>query len=239
LETAIVIPTYNEKKNIGLLIKEIFHYYKKANIFVVDDNSPDGTWKDIEKLSKKNKKIHLIKRFKKEGIGKAYIDGFNQVLKYRPKYIVQMDADFSHDPKVILEMLKEIKNKDIIIGSRYISGISVINWPLRRVLLSYFANAYVRLFTRMKICDITGGFKCFRREVLSSIKLNRIDSDGYSFQIEMNYICHRMKYRIKEIPIVFYDRHAGGSKMSYRIIAEALLRVPFLLFKRINKYRNQ
>ncbi|HMB00533.1 MAG TPA: polyprenol monophosphomannose synthase [Spirochaetota bacterium] len=236
METAIVIPTYNEKNNIKELIKKIFTYCKKCHIFIVDDNSPDGTGREVLKLARSNKKIHLVKRKKKEGIGKAYIHGFRHVLAYQPSYIIQMDADLSHPPAKIPELLTQIKKNDIVIGSRYIHGISVINWPLTRILLSYFAGIYVRFFTGIKIKDTTGGFKCYKRRVLQNINLDKIKSDGYSFQIEMNYIISRFGYKIKEIPFVFYDRHLGSSKMSTAIFIEALLRVPFLRFTFIKKY---
>ena len=237
MELAIVIPTYNEKENIAKILIELTTLYPFAHLFIVDDNSPDKTGDIVDKFSKKNKKIHLIPRKSKKGIGKAYLHGFSEVLKKKPKYIVQMDADFSHNPGVISEMLIEAKKVDIVIGSRYINGISVINWPLRRILLSWFANMYVRVLTMMPIMDTTGGFKCFRREVLETLNFDKINSDGYFFQVEMNYIAYKFGFKIKEIPIIFTDRHAGKSKMNGVIILEALFKVFFMPFKNMKSYR--
>ena len=237
MNLAIVIPTYNEKENISGLIQELTTLYKTVHIFVVDDNSPDGTGKVVAKIAEKKKNIHLISRTQKEGIGRAYLHGFSEVLKHNPKYIVQMDADFSHDPKIIKEMLLNIKKADVVMGSRYITGISVINWPLHRVLLSWFANLYVRVFTRIPVMDSTGGFKCFKKEVLASLDLDKVRSDGYCFQIEMNYLSHKFGFKIKEIPIVFVDRHAGQSKMSGHIVVEALFKVLLMPFKSLAHYK--
>ena len=236
MHLAIVIPTYNERENIPGLLTELTARYKSAHIFIVDDNSPDGTGALVAKLSKKNSNIHLISRQNKSGIGKAYLHGFSQVLKRKPKYIVQMDADFSHNPQVIKQMLDEIKKADVVVGSRYISGISVVNWPLRRILLSWSANLYVRLFTGLPLMDSTGGFKCFRRETLEALHFDAIKSDGYCFQIEMNYLLYKFGFSIKEIPIIFADRHAGKSKMSGHIILEALFKVLLMPFKNIKSY---
>ena len=236
MELAIVIPTYNEKENISKMLIDVTTFYPRSHVYVVDDNSPDKTGNIVTELAKKNKKIHLIARKSKRGIGKAYLHGFSEVLKQKPKYIVQMDADFSHDPMVIKQMLIEAKKVDVVIGSRYISGISVINWPLSRILLSWFANLYVRVLTRMPIMDSTGGFKCFRREVLEALNFDKINSDGYFFQVEINYILYKFGFKIKEIPIIFTDRHAGESKMNGSIILEALLKVFFMPFKNIKSY---
>ena len=237
MDLAIVIPTYNEKTNVDNIIKELTTLYKSAHLFIVDDNSPDGTGQVVAKWAKKNKKVHLIARKAKSGIGRSYLHGFAEVLKRNPQYIVQMDADFSHDPQVIKQMLREIKNADVVLGSRYIQGISVINWPLRRILLSWFANLYVRLLTRMPILDATGGFKCFTREALTTLRLDKIKSDGYCFQVEVNYLLYKFGCKIKEIPIVFTDRHEGTSKMSKAIILEALVKVLFMPFKNIKSYQ--
>lgn len=237
MQLAIVIPTYNEKGNIANILKELTTLYKSAHVFVVDDNSPDGTGAIVAKFAGKNKNVHLISRKAKSGIGRSYLHGFAEVLKKNPKYIVQMDADFSHDPKVIKQMIEEMKEADVVLGSRYIHGISVINWPIKRILLSWFANLYVRLLTRMPIYDATGGFKCFKKEALSSLQLNKIQSDGYCFQIEVNYLLYKFGFKVKEIPIVFTDRQEGTSKMDNSIIIEALFKVLLMPFKNIKAYR--
>ena len=201
----------------------------------MDDNSPDGTSKIVEKKQLKNKKIHLLKRTGKMGLGSAYVAGFKYALEHNFDYIFEMDADFSHDPAVIPDMLKEIIENDLVIGSRYLGGINVVNWPLRRLMLSFFAAHYVRFITGMPINDPTGGFKCFRRKVLETIDLDKILSDGYSFQIEMNFRTWRKKFKIKEIPIVFTDRRSGQSKMSKKIVREAVLVVWKLQFLHLKK----
>ena len=236
INLAIVIPTYNERENIEKLLKVIKSKHKASTIFVVDDNSPDKTWEVVNKMAKKDKTIRLILRKKKEGIGRAYLHGFTEALKYNPQFLVQMDADFSHDPAYIKEMLQVIKKQDVAIGSRYVDGISVVNWSFSRILLSYFANKYVDFFLRMNIKDSTGGFKCFRAEVFRQIDFNSITSDGYSFQIEMNYILKKMGFKMKEFPILFRDRDVGLSKMNKKIILEALLKVPLFLFQSKKKY---
>ena len=236
IEVAIVIPTYNEKENISILIKTLTNLYKNAHVFVVDDNSPDGTAKAVEGLSKRNKKIHLILRKQKQGMGRAYIQGFKEVLDFNPKFIVQMDADFSHNPEKIKTMLKLAERYDVVLGSRYIDGISVINWPLSRILLSWFANWFVRKLTRLNIMDVTGGFKCFRKEALSSLFLDKIESDGYFFQIEINYFISKLGYSVKEFPIIFVDRRVGQSKMNWNIVSEAFMKTFLLPLKRPSHY---
>lgn len=236
---AIVIPTYNERDNIKSLVPRLFQLYPSAHVFVADDNSPDKTGDLVEKLGKKFQRLHLIRREKKEGIGRAYIYAFKQILPLKPSLVVQMDADFSHDPLIIKDMLSLSKKHQVVLGSRYITGISVINWALGRVLLSYFANVYVRRITGMKIMDSTGGFKCFHRKVLEAINLDRIGSDGYSFQIEMNYAAWRLGFKIVETPIIFVDRQKGVSKMSRKIIFEALFKVLTLPLRRTSSYSNK
>ena len=228
----VVMPTYNEKGNIGRIIPIILEL--GGEILVVDDNSPDGTGKIVDKMAKKDKRIHVLHREKKQGLGTAYKAGFAEALKLKPKYIIEMDADFSHNPKYIKEMLKLITKYDVVIGSRYINGISVVNWPLKRLFLSYFANYYARIITGLKIQDCTGGFKCFRRGVLEKIDFSRVSSEGYAFQIEMNYIVKCMGGNVKEFPIIFEDRQAGKSNMSKKIIIEAFYRVWFFRFKNYN-----
>ncbi|MFA3784122.1 polyprenol monophosphomannose synthase [Melioribacteraceae bacterium 4301-Me] len=232
-KTIVIIPTYNELKNLQSMIPLINQMYPSLDILIVDDNSPDGTGKFVESLSVKDKRIKLIEREKKMGLGTAYVEGFKYALSNGYQYIIQMDADFSHDPKEIKKMLEYIKNYDLVIGSRYISGVNVVNWPMVRLLLSYFANIYTRIVTSLPIMDCTGGFKCFRREVLSSINLDNIHSNGYSFQIEMNFLAWKKNFRIKEFPIIFVDRTEGNSKMSKKIVWEAIFMVWKLRLKSI------
>jgi dolichol-phosphate mannosyltransferase len=224
-KTLVIIPTYNERKNIEKLLRDIIELYPNINILVVDDNSPDGTGEYVEELGKVDSRIHVLRRKGKMGLGTAYCEGFKYMLENNYEIAVQMDADYSHDPKVIAEFLREIKNYDLVIGSRYITGVNVINWPMRRLLLSYFANVYTRVITGMPIKDATGGYKCFRREVLEAMDLDSIRSNGYAFQIEMNFKAFKKGFRIKEIPIIFVDRVEGSSKMSKKIVREAVTMV--------------
>ncbi len=222
MKALVIIPTYNEADNIALIMAEVLKQDPILEILVVDDNSPDKTAEIVETIMKDNDRVHLLKREGKLGLGTAYVAGFKYALSRDYDYIFEMDADFSHDPEMLVDMLKAIESNDLVIGSRYIEGINVVNWPLRRLLLSYLAAQYVRFITLMPVHDPTGGFKCFRKEVLQSIDLDQILSDGYSFQIEMNYRTWLKKFRVKEIPIVFTDRRSGESKMSKRIIREAI-----------------
>ncbi len=233
MKTLVIIPTYNEAENISQIIEEVLSQHDSIEILVVDDNSPDNTAHIVQGMQKDNAKIHILKRKGKLGLGSAYVEGFRYALIQKFDYIFEMDADFSHDPKMIPEMLKEIQNNDLIIGSRYISGMNIVNWPLRRLILSFMASMYVRIITGMPVKDPTGGFKCFRRKVLESINLDKILSDGYSFQIEMNYRTWIKKFRIKEIPIIFTDRRSGQSKMSKKIVREAFFVVWRLLFLKL------
>jgi dolichol-phosphate mannosyltransferase len=202
-------------------------------VLVVDDSSPDGTAGIVQALPEYGERVHLMSRPVKAGLGPAYIAGFQWGLaNTQAEVVFEMDADFSHDPIAIDEFLSEIQTHDVVLGSRYLDGVTVVNWPLRRLILSIGANIYARLVTGMPIKDSTGGFKCFRREVLQALPLDRIKSDGYSFQIEMNYHCWKRGYRIKEIPIIFVDRQVGISKMSKRIIWEAMWMVWALRFRR-------
>lgn len=203
------------------------------SILVVDDNSPDGTGKLVNDMSEQNDRIQVLHRPSKLGLGSAYIAGFKHAIQQDVDCIFEMDADFSHDPNMIPEFLEKLETCDVVIGSRYISGINVVNWPMSRLLLSYFANFYTRIITGMSIQDATGGFKCFKREVLEQIDLDQVRSDGYAFQIEMNFRCWRKGFRICEIPIIFVDRHSGTSKMSRRIIYEAIWIVWWLRLKRL------
>ena len=226
-KTLVIIPTYNELENITDLIPDILNRYKnlELDILVVDDNSPDGTGNYIEDLSKSESKVKLIRRAGKLGLGSAYIEGFKYALKNSYDYIFEMDADYSHSPKEIKNFLKAIKNYDLVLGSRYVSGVNVVNWPIKRLLLSYFANKYTRIITGLPIHDATGGFKCFRRAVLEKIDLNKIKSNGYTFQIEMTFKAWKKGFSIGEIPIIFIDRTAGQSKMSRKIVREAIFMV--------------
>ncbi len=233
MKALVIIPTYNEKDNIEKIVLKTLKQDDIIEILVVDDGSPDGTGNIVKSIQENNPKVHLLERKKKMGLGSAYVAGFKYAIKNQFDYIIEMDADFSHNPKEIPNMLKEIQNNDLIIGSRYIVGINVINWSLKRLLLSYFASIYVRVITGMKVNDPTGGFKCFRREVLENIDLDKIISDGYSFQIEMNFRTWCKNYRIKEIPIVFTDRQNGTSKMSKKIVKEAIWMVWYLRILKI------
>ncbi len=225
MKTLVVVPTYNERDNIENLVAEILVQSDDIDTLIVDDNSPDGTGAIIDRMAAENPRIHVIHRSGKLGLGSAYREGFGYALAKKAEYIIEMDADFSHDPAMLPLFLEKIKEYDVVIGSRYLNGVSVVNWPIRRLILSYCANVYTRLITGLKISDCTGGFKCFRRNVLESIQMDGIKSDGYSFQIEMNYRCVEKGFRVGEIPIIFIDRHAGGSKMSKKIVREAVIMV--------------
>lgn len=233
MKTLIIIPTYNELDNLPKLLPEVLSRNEDINVLVVDDNSPDGTAAYVEKEMQLNNRLHLIKRSSKQGLGTAYIAGFKFALQNSFEFIFEMDADFSHDPKEISKFLNEINNYDLIIGSRYITGVNVINWPMRRLLLSWFANLYTRFITGMPVHDATGGFKCFKRKVLESINLDKVTSNGYAFQIEMNFKAWKKGFKIKEIPIIFVDRMKGKSKMSKKIVREAVTMVWKLRLKSI------
>ena len=218
----VIIPTYNEKENIEKIVPEILEKDPSIDILIVDDNSPDGTGKIADRLSSENKRICVLHREKKSGLGTAYLIGFKYALENGYDYIFEMDADFSHDPAYLPQFLEAIQGADLVLGSRYISGVNVINWPMSRLLLSYYANAYSRWVTGLPVKDATGGFKCFRRKVLEQIDLDKVHSEGYSFQIEMSFRAWKRGFKIKEIPIVFWDRRAGTSKMSKKIVREAV-----------------
>jgi dolichol-phosphate mannosyltransferase len=221
----VVIPTYNERDNIEKLIKEVLSQDDGVQILVVDDNSPDGTGELADRMAASEVRIRVLHRSGKLGLGSAYREGFKIALDMGADYVVEMDADFSHDPKVLPCFFEKMKDYDLVIGSRYLNGVSVVNWPLRRLMLSYFASVYTRTITGLRISDCTSGFKCFRREVLEAIAPETIKSDGYSFQIEMNYRSMEKGFRIGEVPIIFIDRHAGTSKMSKKIVREAVVMV--------------
>jgi dolichol-phosphate mannosyltransferase len=232
-KSLVIIPTYNELDNMPKLIPLVLSQNDNVHILVVDDNSPDGTAKFVEEQVINNDRIHIIKREKKKGLGTAYITGFKYALKNDFDYIFEMDADFSHDPTEINNFLVAIKENDLVLGSRYIHGVRVQNWPMRRLLLSFFASVYTRLITGLPVRDATGGYKCFRRKVLEAINLDHIKSNGYSFQIEMTFKAYAKGFKIKEIPIVFVDRVKGKSKMSRKIVREAVIMVWKLRIQKI------
>lgn len=232
----VVIPTYNEIENIESIIRAVFALSHPFHILIVDDNSPDGTAEKVVELQKEfQDKLHLSVRKKKSGLGTAYVHGFKWALKHQYEYIFEMDADFSHNPNDLEKLYSSCKNDsaDLAIGSRYVTGVNVVNWPLSRVLLSYFASVYVRMITGMKIMDATAGFICYKREVLETLKLDRIKFIGYAFQIEMKYRAFAKGFVIKEVPVIFTDRTKGQSKMSGAIIKEAVFGVISLRFRKM------
>ena len=221
MEKLVIIPTYNERDNIDAMIGRLLALPHGLEVLVVDDHSPDGTAAVVREWMARDRRVHLLERPGKLGLGSAYRDGFRYALDHGAEYVFEMDADFSHDPDSIGDFLKHIVEADLVVGSRYLHGVTVVNWPLSRLVLSYTANLYTRLVTGLPVTDATAGFKCFRRKALEGVRLDRVRSDGYSFQIEMSFKCWKRGLRIKEIPIVFVDRRAGVSKMNRRIIWEA------------------
>jgi dolichol-phosphate mannosyltransferase len=228
---SIVIPTYNERPNVRRLVSSLLDLGPDVDILVVDDNSPDGTADEVEAIGRGNPRVRLLRRPGKMGLGSAYITGFKAVLDQGADLVVQMDADFSHDPEYVKDLLAAAESHDVAIGSRYIKGVNVVNWPVTRLLLSYFANIYTMVITGMPVHDATSGFKCFRRKVLESIPLEDVISDGYCFQIEMTFRAWRKGFRVVEVPIVFTDRTSGTSKMSKRIVWEAMWKVWWFRFE--------
>ena len=220
--TTVVIPTFNERENISRLIPAILQHDGGLSVLVVDDSSPDGTSEVVQELAAGDARVSLLRRPQRQGIGPAYKAGFAQALTNGAQYIVQMDADFSHPVAMLQEFLAEIPSYDMVLGSRYLAGITVVNWPIERLLISYFGNWYARRVTGLPVTDVTGGFKCWRSETLQRIRLDRVRSNGYAFQIEMTYRAWRIGHRIKELPIIFMDRTTGDSKMNKRIALEAL-----------------
>jgi dolichol-phosphate mannosyltransferase len=221
MEKLVIIPTYNERDNIGPLLDRLLELPYGLEVLVVDDGSPDGTARLVEERRSRDPRVHLIERPAKAGLGSAYREGFRYALERGAEFIFEMDADFSHDPASIGEFLDAARDADLVLGSRYLRGVTVVNWPLSRLILSYTANLYTRVITGLPVRDATGGYKCFRRRALEGIRLDRVHSDGYAFQIEVTFKCWKRGFRIKEIPILFVDRRAGVSKMSRRIIWEA------------------
>ncbi|MBK8803531.1 MAG: polyprenol monophosphomannose synthase [Fibrobacteres bacterium] len=224
-KTLIVVPTYNEKDNITELLDTLMGFPQTVHVLVVDDGSPDGTGNIVEARTRETPRVHLMRRAGKMGLGSAYVAGFRWALARDYERIFEMDADFSHDPKYVPEMLEMAEKADLVIGSRYLTGVNVVNWPMSRLLLSWFANKYAKFVSGLPIADCTAGFKCFRREALESVDFDSIAAGGYGFQIEMNYKVWKKGFKLAEVPIVFVDRRAGVSKMSGKIIREALLLV--------------
>jgi dolichol-phosphate mannosyltransferase len=231
MKALVIIPTFNEIHNIEKIIEAIFSIDSSLEILIVDDGSTDGTRQIVVDLVGKDSRVHLLPRERKMGLGSAYIAGFKYAVEKGYDFVFEMDADFSHDPKDLKRFLEKIRNCDLVVGSRYLNGVSVVNWPMSRLLLSFFANIYARIITGVPIQDLTSGFKCYRREVLEAIDLNKIHSDGYGFQIEMDVKAFRKGFRVKEMPIVFVERRAGTSKMSRHIVWEAFWLVWRLRFQ--------
>lgn len=222
MKALVCIPTYNEIENLPKIVPEILQRDECFDIVVIDDNSPDGTGQWAQEEAERNPRVHVLHRKEKRGLGQAYLAGFRWALERDYDLIFEMDADFSHDPDYLTKFLTAAKGDDLIIGSRYIKGVNVINWPMSRLLLSYFANVYTRIATGLPLRDATGGFKCYHRRVLESVDLDAVRSNGYSFQIEMSFRAWRKGFKIKEIPIIFVDRERGTSKMSKKIVREAI-----------------
>ena len=242
-DSLVIIPTYNEKENIEQIIRKVFTLEKEFNILIVEDNSPDGTADIVKSLMNQfPDRLFIEERKGKLGLGTAYIHGFRWALKRNYDFIFEMDADFSHNPEDLVRLYDAVKNKggDLAIGSRYITGVNVVNWPMGRVLMSYYASAYVRFITGMKIRDTTAGFKCYSSRVLRAIDLDKIRFTGYAFQIEMKFTAWKLGFNVVEVPIIFTDRTLGASKMSKGIFKEAILGVILLRWRSLfTKYQHQ
>ena len=228
-KSVVIIPTYNEKENIEAIIRAVMALEDNFDILVIEDGSPDGTADIVKRLMAGDFKgrLHIIERTGKLGLGTAYITGFKWAIEQKYDFIFEMDADFSHDPKDVPRLLKEVRDNgyDVAIGSRYITGVNVVNWPMGRVLMSYYASKYVQLVTGIPVNDTTAGFKCYRRQVLETIDLDAIRFKGYAFQIEMKFTAYKLGFKIKEVPVIFVNRELGTSKMSGGIFGEALFGV--------------
>ncbi|MEI8347358.1 MAG: polyprenol monophosphomannose synthase [Pseudomonadota bacterium] len=235
-KTVIIMPTFNEIENISKMIRTVFKLYPDISMLVIDDGSPDGTGQAVKGLQKEFSNLHLLERRGKLGLGTAYITGFKWAIDQSQRdfeYIMEMDCDFSHDPAAVADLLAAAQVNDLAIGSRYVGGIRIINWPFSRLLISYGGSIYTRMITGMPILDTNGGFKCFKRSTLQSLDLDHIISTGYSFQIELNYRVWSKGFKIKEVPIVFTERREGKSKMSGNIIFEALFKVIYLRIQKM------
>jgi dolichol-phosphate mannosyltransferase len=235
-DSVVIIPTYNEKENVEAIIREVYSLEKDFEILIIDDNSPDGTAAIVKNLQIEFPgRLHILERSGKLGLGTAYLTGFKWAIDNKYDFIFEMDADFSHPPKDLVNLYNACfkDGGDLAIGSRYITGVNVVNWPIGRVIMSYYASAYVRFITGMSIRDTTAGFKCYRRKVLETIGIDQIRLKGYSFQIEMKFKYYKKKFKIKEIPILFIDRRAGNSKMSRKVVYEAFYIVWKLKLKSI------
>ena len=230
-QTLIVVPTYNERENLPALVQRLLSLPVPLDLLIVDDNSPDGTGKLADQLAAKHSVIHVLHRPEKNGLGRAYLAGFKWALEREYEFIFEMDGDFSHNPDDIPKLLEAAHDADLVLGSRYVNGIRIINWPLRRLMLSKFAANYVQIITGMPLTDPTGGYKCFRRRALQAIDLDQVRSNGYSFQIEVTHKIWRQGLKVVEVPIIFTDRFLGKSKMTGKIVREALIMVWRLLFQ--------
>ena len=227
----VVVPTYNEARNLPSIVPQILEQDPRLEVLIVDDSSPDGTGRLADQMAAADPRVHVLHRPGKGGLGKAYLAGFRWALERDYELVFEMDADFSHDPKFLVEFLRAVEDADLVVGSRYKTGVNVINWPISRLLLSLGANQYARCITGLPITDSTGGFKCFRRRVLEAIDFDRVRSNGYAFQIEMSFRAWKKGFRLVEIPIVFTDRVEGQSKMNNRIVREAIWMVWWLRLK--------
>ena len=230
-KTLIVMPTYNERENLPRMVQRLLLLPVKVDVLVVDDNSPDGTGKLADDFAAKHPEVHVLHREEKNGLGRAYLAGFKWALERDYEFVFEMDGDFSHNPDDVPAFLDAAKNADLVLGSRYVNGIRIINWPLHRLMLSKGAAAYVKLITGMPITDPTGGYKCFSRRALLALNLEAVQSNGYSFQVELTHKLWRQGFRVAEVPIIFTERVQGHSKMSGHIVSEALVMVWRLLFQ--------
>ncbi|MCU0606756.1 MAG: polyprenol monophosphomannose synthase [Candidatus Edwardsbacteria bacterium] len=235
MKCLVIIPTYNEKDNIPVIAGQVLARDPAIELLVIDDNSPDGTGRILDEMAARDRRVHVIHRPGKMGLGTAYVTGFKWALAHQYELVCEMDADFSHPPATINVFLDRIKDHDLVIGSRYIAGINVVNWPLKRLLLSYFANIYARIITGVPVRDLTAGFKCYRRTVLEAINLDRIKSNGYAFQIEMHFNAYYKGFKLLEVPIIFEERRMGQSKMNKKIVYEAVWMVWRLQWLRLMK----
>jgi dolichol-phosphate mannosyltransferase len=232
MESLVIIPTINERENLEKLLPVVLGIDEGVHVLVVDDNSSDGTGELADRYGKETGRVHALHRPGRMGFGSAYVDGFKYALEHTDaKYVFEMDADFSHDPKYMPDFIKAAQDADLVIGSRYVNGISIVNWPLNRLIISMCGNLYARIITGLPLTDLTAGYKCFRRELLEKIDLDDIRSNGYSFQIEVNYIVWKSGFRIAEIPIIFIERTIGESKITGKIVREAVWRMWAVRFR--------